>query len=306
MQVFVTGGSGFVGREVIRQLRQAGHSIRVLARSSRSHRVQELVSRYAVGVKVGDVLVPGSLAGALDGTDAVIHLIGIISEVGGHTFEMVHTQGTRNIVAAAQAAGVKRFIHMSALGTRPDAAARYHQSKWAAEEIVRHSSLDYTIFRPSLIYGPEDHFVNLFARIVRVSPAVPVIGSGRARFQPVSVKAVAKAFVKSLTEPKSISQTYDLCGPESLTSAEMLDQILVVMGRKRWKLRLPLGLAWCQAVFLEFIFPWLLRKAPPFNRDQLIMLEEDNAGDPRGAERLFGLEPVLFREGIARYLRPED
>ena len=179
--------------------------------------------------------------------EAVIHLVGIISEVGESTFENVHQRGTRNILAAAQQAGVRRFVHMSALGTRPNAASRYHQTKWAAEELVRHSGLDFTIFRPSLIYGPQDQFINLFARIIRLSPVVPLLGSPRARFQPVSVEAVAAAFVRSLGEPKSSGQTYDLCGPEALTLSEIVDQILAVLQRKRLKLQVPLGLARCQA-----------------------------------------------------------
>ena len=193
---------------------------------------------------------------------------------------------------------------MSALGTRPNAAARYHQSKWAAEELVRRSGLDYTIFRPSLIYGPRDQFVNLFARIIRFSPFVPVIGGGRARFQPVSVKAVARAFVRALCEPKSIGQCYDLCGPETFTMPELLDHIFALMRKKRFKLRVPLVLARAQAAFLEFLFQRVLKKAPPLNRDQLVMLEEDNVGDARAANELFGLRHAPFREEAARYLTP--
>jgi len=129
-----------------------------------------------------------------------------------------------------------------------------------------------------------------------------VMGSGRAKFQPAAVGAVAGAFVKALSEPRSIGQTWDLCGPETLTLPEILDQILGVMGRKRLKLRVPLFLARCQAAFLEFVFPRLLRKAPPLNRDQLIMLQEDNVGNPRHANELFALKHATFREGIASYL----
>ena len=171
-----------MGREIVRQLHAAGHTIRILARSPPPPRVQEAVSRWGAEVHPGDVLEPLRSAGRLAGTDAVIHLVGIISEVGDSTFENVHTRGTRNMVAAAQQAGVRRFVHMSALGTRPNAASRYHQSKWAAEEMVRHSGLEFTIFRPSLIYGPQDQFINLFAKIIRLSPVVPLLGSPRARF----------------------------------------------------------------------------------------------------------------------------
>jgi uncharacterized protein YbjT (DUF2867 family) len=305
MKVLVTGGTGFVGREVVRRLHEAGHSIRLLARSRNSPRVQETLSRYRAGAYPGDVLDAASLEGAVNGMEAVIHLVGIISEVGESTFGNVHTRGTGNIVRAAQQAGVRRFVHMSALGARFNAASRYHQTKWAAEELVRHSGLDFTIFRPSLIYGPQDQFINLFARMARLSPVVPLMGSPRARFQPVGVEDVAAAFAKSLGEPKSIGRTYDLCGPEALTLSEIVGQIMDVAQRRRLKLQVPPILARCQAILLEFVFRRVLRKASPLNRDQLIMLQEDNVGNPQPANELFGLKPTFLRDGIARYLKRE-
>ena len=302
MKVFVTGATGFVGLEILRQLREAGHSIRLLARNRNSPRVQQARSRWGAEVHPGDVLDAASLDGALNGIDAVIHLVGIIAEVGESTFERVHTDGTRNIIAAAQPARVRRFVHMSALGTRPNAASRYHQTKWAAEELVRRSGLQFTIFRPSLIYGPQDQFVNLFARIIRRSPVVPLLGSPGARFQPVAVEAIAAAFVRSLCEPASAGQTYDLCGPQALTLSEIVDHVLAVLRRKRLKLQVPLGFARCQAAGTEFVFRRLLRKASPLSRDQLIMLQEDNVGNPGPADEVLGLTHVPFRAGIARYL----
>ena len=302
MKVFVTGASGFVGEEIVRQLHAAGHSIRILARHPHSPRVQGAVSKYRAEIHPGNVLDADSLRGGLKDCEAVIHLVGIISEIGRNTFENVHALGTKNMITAAREAGVKRFAHMSALGTRLHAVARYHQSKWAAEEIVRQSGLDWTIFRPSIIYGPKDHFVNLFARLARFSPVLPVIGRGHGKLQPVPVGDVASAFVKCLTEPRSVGQTFDLCGKDVLTFTELLDQILTVTGRKRWKAHIPLRLARLQAALLEFIFPNLLGKAPPLNRDQLIMLSEDNVGNPQPANDLFRLRPISFREGIASYL----
>jgi uncharacterized protein YbjT (DUF2867 family) len=302
MNVFVTGATGFVGREIVRQLHAAGHAIRILARNRNSRAVQEQVSRHRVEVHAGDVVAPASLDGSLAGCDAVIHLVGIISEVGRSTFEHVHTRGTEYIVAAAQQAGARRFVHMSALGTRPDAVSRYHKTKWAAEQIVRSSGLDWTIFRPSLIYGPSDHFVKLFAKLMRFSPVVPIIGNDRAGFQPVAIEAVAAAFVRSVSEAKSFGQTYDLCGPETLRLSEIVDQIAQATGRKRWKLRIPPGLARANAAFLEFVFPRLLRQAPPLNRDQLIMLQEEVTGDPTPANELFALQHPVFRQRVTEYL----
>lgn len=305
MKVLVTGGTGFVGSEVVRRLRDAGHAARLLVRDPVSPRVRELVPHFTTELLTGDVLDAPSLGQALAGCDAVIHLVGIIGEVGRSTFENIHTRGTENVVGAAKLAGVRRLVHMSALGTRPGARSRYHQSKWAAEEVVRQSGLDWTIFRPSLIYGPGDQFVNLFARMARFSPVLPVMGSGRTKFQPITVGDVAACFVKALTEPRAIGQTYELCGLETFTLLELLREILVVTGSHRWIVRLPLGVARLQAALLEFVFPRLLGQAPPLNRDQLIMLEEDNVGDPRPAMELFGFRPVPFAEGIAKYLKFE-
>jgi uncharacterized protein YbjT (DUF2867 family) len=301
MKVFVTGGTGFVGREVVRQLLAEGHTVRILARLSNADGLPA-----GVEVKRGDVTDPASFADGMTGVDAVIHLVGIISECGAGTYENVHTVGTAGILANSMSAGVRRFIQMSALGTRPGATSRYHRSKWAAEELVRKSGLDWTIFRPSVIYGPEDHFVNLFARISRWSPALPVIGDGKTKLQPGPVGDVARCFVASLSEPRSIGQTYDLCGADRLTLPEVLDAILEVAGRLRIKLRIPMPIAKLQAAALETIYPLVLRRAPPLNRDQLIMLGEDNVGDPQPANALFGLKPVSFREGIAAYLRPRS
>lgn len=303
MDVLVTGGTGFVGREIVRQLRISGHRIHLLARHARSPGAREMADLYGAKVRVGDVCEPLSLREVCAGMDAVIHLVGIISEVGSQTFERLHLHGTQNMLFAAQDGAVKRFIQMSALGTRPGAVARYHQSKWAAEERVRRSSLGWTIFRPSIIYGPGDGFVNLFARMIRLSPVVPVMGDGRNQFQPVSVKTVAAAFVKALTDPGAIGETYDLCGPERLTFNQVLDEVLAVMRRRRVKVHLPLGIARIQAALLEFLFGRCFHQAPPLNRDQLIMLQEDNVGNPDPANERFGLKQNTFREGIAEYLK---
>src|ERR1051325_2607377 len=179
MKVFVTGATGFVGQEIVRRLHDAGYAIRILVRRKPLLRVD-------------------GFRGAMD---AEIH-VGIISEFRQNTFENVHLMGTRNVVTAARDQGVKRFIHMSALGTRPNSVSRYHQTKWEAEEIVRGSGLDFTIFRPSLIFGPRDMFVNTFAKIIRFSPIVPILGRQDARFQPVAIDTVASAFVKALAEEK--------------------------------------------------------------------------------------------------------
>jgi len=302
VKVFVTGATGFVGQEVLHRLHQAHHSIRILARSRNSPLVRRLQAEYRLEVQDGDVLRPESLTQAMNETQAVIHLVGIISQAAENAFENIHLRGTQNVLAAAKQAGVQHFAHMSALGTRPNAVSLYHQTKWAAEEEVRRSGLPYTIFRPSLIFGPRDQFVNLFARMSRFSPVLPVMGNGRARFQPVAVEVVAAAFTRCLTEPASVGLTLDLCGPETFSFNQILDVILQTMGRRRLLLHIPLSIARIQAAVLEWVFPKLLHQAPPLNRDQLVMLQEDNFGNSPPATELLGLPRVKFREGIQEYL----
>ncbi len=304
MKTLVTGATGFVGREVVKELHAGGHVIRLLVRNPRAAAAQALAASADAEVCAGDILDAASLARAMDGTEAVIHLVGIISEAPPREYEVVHTQGTKNVLAAAQAAGATRFAHMSALGVRPGAVARYHRSKWEAEEAVRSSGLDWTIFRPSIIYGPDDQFVNLFARLARWSPFIPVMGSGLGKLQPVPVELIAAAFVRCLTEPRAIGQTFDLCGPEPMTFVEVLASILKAQRTPHLRAHLPMAMARGLAWALEQTFPRFLGRPPPLNRDQLIMLQEDNVGNPEPADALFGLTPPPFREGIARYLTP--
>jgi NADH dehydrogenase len=262
-----------------------------------------LSARVPLEVKEGSLFDAAAVSGALAGVDAVVHLVGIIREFRDQTFERVHVGTTGRLLVAMQRAGVTRLVHMSALGTRPGAVSRYHQTKWAAEELVRRSGLEATIFRPSIIFGPGDSFVNMLAGMVRRSPVVPVMGSGRGRFQPVSVEQVAACFTGALRDPRAAGVTCDLCGPETLTFTGILDEIESVLGVRRWRVHVPMRVAWAQAALLEWVCP-LLRFPPPLTRDQLTMLEEDILGDGGLAGPLWPVQPVSFREGIRRYLKP--
>ena len=295
-RVFLTGATGFVGHAVIRALRAHGYAVRCLVRrgSELDLRGLEAIERVE-----GDVLSPAALERDMEGCDTVVHLVGIIREEPAtlSTFERIHTQGTINVLEAAATTGVRRYVHMSALGVRPGARARYHRSKWAAEEAVRASPIPWTIFRPSIIYGRGDRFVNILAGLIRRYPVVPVIGSGQQRLQPVPVEHVAEAFARAVELPASVKHTYDVGGPDAVTMVQLLDLIGAALGRSRVrKAHAPIGLVRPMAR--------LLHRLPgfPLTPDQLLMLEEDNVCDPQPFYATFGLSPLPLATGLRAML----
>ena len=297
-RVFVTGGTGFVGRAVVHALAAEGHAVRCLVRRGSE---SDLRGFEAIERVEGDILARRGLEEGMSGCETVIHLVGIIRErpAAGVTFERLHTQGTVRVLEAAAAAGVRRFIHMSALGVRPDARARYHTTKWAAEEAVRASGLPWTIFRPSIIYGQRDGFVSLLATMTRRLPVLPVIGSGLQRLQPVPVEHVAEGFARAVVLPATVKQTYDVGGPQAVTMLELLDLVARALGRRpRPKVHVPLGIVRTAARFLEGMPGF------PLTTDQLRMLEEDNTGDPTAFYSTFELTPLPLATGLQRMLAP--
>jgi uncharacterized protein YbjT (DUF2867 family) len=295
-RIFLTGATGFVGHAVIPALRAHGYAVRCLVRrgSELDLRGLEAIERVE-----GDVLSPAALERDMEGCDTVVHLVGIIREEPAtlSTFERIHTQGTINVLEAATATGVRRYVHMSALGVRPGARARYHRSKWAAEEAVRASPIPWTIFRPSIVYGRGDQFVNMLAGLIRRYPVVPVIGSGQQRLQPVPVEHVAEAFARAVELPASVKHAYDVGGPDVVTMVQLLDLIGAALGRSRVrKAHAPIGLVRPMAR--------LLHRLPgfPLTPDQLLMLEEDNVCDPQPFYATFGLSPLPLATGLRAML----
>jgi NADH dehydrogenase len=297
MRVFVAGGTGFVGRELVRQLVGAGHTVRCLVRSGSEGKLEV---REGVEIHLGDATRPDTLEKSLQGCGALVNLVGIIREYPGRgiTFERLHPGATANLVAAAQTQGVKRFLQMSANGTRDQATAPYHQTKWQAEETVRGSTLDWTIFRPSLIFGPGDEFVTMLAALIRKLPVVPVIGDGRYRMSPVAVADVAAGFVGALKRPETVGQIYHCCGPAAFSYDEILDLVAKALGRGPvTKLHHPLFLMKPAIALLEGIPNF------PITSGQLTMLLEGNVCDPHPWAETFAIQATPFAEGIARYLR---
>jgi NADH dehydrogenase len=291
MQVFVSGGTGFVGSEVIRHLAAAGHQVVALVRPGSENK---LVNVPNVSAHRGDVSVPDSLTEGLKGCDAVIHLVGIIREFPERkvTFERLHVEATQNMIRAVDACGIKRYLHMSANGTREDGVTPYQRSKWRAEEAVRNSQLDWTIFRPSMIFGPEGGFAEMLKELFRL-PVVPVIGDGRYRLQPVSVGQVALTFLKSLAMPETAHETYHLGGAEQYTFNEILDLTGKALGRTEViKLHQPVALVRPVVRLLENF------RAFPLTLDQLTMLLEGNVCDQRPWAKTFGIDPLSFEKGV--------
>ena len=293
MKIFVSGGTGFVGGHLCRELTARGHALRLLCHS------RSAVSEDNVEYFTGDVASPADCLKGAQGCDAVINLVGIIREYPsrGITFEKLHIEATRNMLMAAKGNGISRYLQMSALGSRPAAVSGYHKSKYAAEELVVASALDYTIFRPSLIYGPKDAFVNMLAGFIRSYSLVPVIGDGKYRLQPISADDVARCFALALEMPETAGKAYHICGRDRLTYLELIDLIAKVMGKLFViKAKNPLFL-------MQLVTP-LLESLPfyPVTSDQITMLLEESICDGSWQET-FGFAPGGFEEGIRTYLR---
>lgn len=229
MKVFITGSTGFVGSHVIPELLSRQHEVTALIRPGSESRLP--VPQHQVTVVHGDIADPDSFAPALRTCDAVIHLVGIIREVPrrGITFQKLHLDATRNILRAAEAGDISKYVHMSALGARHDSPSGYFSTKAKAEDLVRNSPLDSTIFRPSIILGPGDDFINYFANIIRRFHIIPIIGSGRYRMQPVHINNISQAFVTSLETDSTSGQTYEIGGPDRYEFREMMQIIKSVL-----------------------------------------------------------------------------
>lgn len=293
MKIFITGATGFIGGEIVLGLLGKGHQVRAMVR--RPDRARGLLPSDVELVK-GDITKAEGIYDALLGSDAIIHLVGIIFEKGENSFEDVHYQGTINMVTAAKQAKVRRFLHMSALGTRPDAQSSYHRTKYRGEQCVIKSGLDYTIFRPSLVFGPRDKSINLFMKMIRLMPIFPIIGSGKGRTQPVCVSDVAKAFVSSIENRNTFGKIYELGGPEAVTYEELFDLIMEVIGMKRKKIHIPVQLIRPMAAIYELL------QIPVISRDQLIMLEEDNTCDNSTAARDLEIRFQGLKDYLAEHL----
>jgi len=268
--VTVFGGSGFLGRNVVRALCRRDYRVRVAVRRP------ELAGYLQPSGRVGQVHTvqanlryPASVEAAIRDSHIVINLVGILAEAGGQTFDAVQAKGAETVARAAAAAGA-RLIHVSAIGADAGSASHYARAKAAGEQAVLAAVPSATIFRPSVMFGPEDQFTNRFAALARISPVLPLIG-GDTRMQPVYVGDVATAVADAVDGKAKAGATYELGGPEVLTMREIIEAILEITERKRMLVPLPFGLARFKAAFLQFA-PGALKLTP----DQVTLLESDN------------------------------
>jgi uncharacterized protein YbjT (DUF2867 family) len=288
--ILVTGATGFVGRRVVAALAAEGRSVRVLVHSaSHAHALPD----YQGDTVEGDVLSPASLEVACDGIEAVIHLAAVIRERRGASYQQINNQGTQNILAAADAAGVRKFVHASTVGATSDPDIPYLYSRWMAEQEVERSEIPHTIVRFSVGFGEGDEFFNTIAALVKVAPIVPVAGDGKALFQPIAVEDAARCLVATLDSEALVDQTIEAGGPVLLTYDEIVDLIAETLGAKIKKLHAPMGVMTAVATLLEAMTP-----RPPVTPGQLKMLRGNSTTDLASVETHFGFTPRSPRDNI--------
>ena len=283
-----------MGRNLVSRLMKGGYPVTILTHKTPPIESKEGGVSYTEG-SVGDL---DALRRTFDGAAAVFHLVGIIAETKSKTFETTVVEGTKNVVEACRKSGVAKIIYLSAMGTSVDAPTVYHRTKYAAEQAVALSGIEYVILRPSVIYGPGDGFVSLLTRMIKASPITPVIGDGRYRLQPVYIDDVVSAMIKSLTLASASGRIIELGGPEKLEYLEILNIIRSVLNKRQVNFHIPVWVMKPIAFFLEKI-----ARPAPITRDQLIMMEMGNTGDISQMIELFSINPVKMEDGLRKYLR---
>lgn len=302
--VLVTGANGFVGSHLVPALVDAGHRVLALARddagAAQVERRLSPAQRASVEIRRGDVTKPTSLPAALEGADAVLHLAAIARDWdGGATLRLVNTEGTRNVLAVASSAGVRRFVHLGALGVIDDPDLHYGGSKARAMALVRESGLDWTILSPSLLFGPRDGFFNILAGLVRMSPGiVPITGKGDARFQPLAIGDLARTAVIALADDGTIGREYPLGGPRHWTYRGIMEEVLRGMGSRRLLVPMPVA-----AIRLVAGASEAIRLPFPVATDQLRQLKYDNTGPLDAVRTGFGFDPQPMEGGLTHLRR---
>lgn len=296
--ITVFGGAGFIGRYLVRKLASDGWRIRVVSRTpGLCGHLQPLGEVGQIVVQQADGMDEPALARLLDGSAAVVNLVGILFETSKQRFDEIHGKLPARIARAALAAGVERLVHVSAIGADPQSASSYARSKAEGEKAVHDAFSQATIIRPSIVIGPEDDFFNRFAAMARLSPILPLLGGGKTRFQPIYVDDVADAIMAALQQDTAKGETFEIGGPEVYSFEELLRYLLQVTGRKRLLLPLSFGLASLQARAFELL------PTPPLTRDQVELLKVDNVvGDKARTLGDLGLSPTPIEMIVPGYI----
>ncbi|MBN1680106.1 MAG: complex I NDUFA9 subunit family protein [Anaerolineae bacterium] len=297
--ILVTGASGYVGNNLVRRLAAAGKPVRALVRNPDKAAARLAGVRDQVDIVTGDVTRPETLPPVMADVSAVIHLVAIAIESSGRTYEQVNTQGTINMVDAAKAAGVRRFVNMSQNGADSRLPYRFLASKGAAQDYVAASGLDWTALQPSVIWGPQDEFANVQARLIKLTPLIfPVVGDGQALFQPVYVGDVVEAAARCLDMDSMIGGAYALGGPEVLTYEAIVKRVLLALGARRLTVKVPVPL-------LRPVI-WLMGRVlpnPPVSSGLLDLLNVDNTVEHNALADVFGITPRPFTPDNLDYMR---
>lgn len=303
--VTLVGGSGFIGRHLVQRLAREGWRVRVAVR--RPNEVPELRVSGDVGqvqLVQANVRHPASIAAAVEGSDVVINLVGLLFQTGKQKFRAVHVEGARTVAEAAAAAGVPRLVHLSALGADDTSASLYAQTKAEGERAVSEAYPGATILRPSVVFGPDDGFVNRFGAMVRMMPVVPLIGFGKTKFQPIFINDLVDGFVAAIKSEETIGRTYELGGPEIMSFADVVREFAALMDRPRLFVPVPFWFAKMKAFFLSLVK--LIRLRPLLTVDQVRLLQADNVvegGEGIGTLADLGVtHPVTLSSVLPSYL----
>jgi NADH dehydrogenase len=299
--VTVFGGSGFVGTQAVRQLAKAGWRIRVAVRNpSLAYDMRLHGDVGQIDVVQANIRNPASVRRALDGATAALNLVGVLYETGRQGFQAIHAMGARNVAEAARELGVTRLVQMSALGADADSASKYARTKAEGEAAARAVYADAVVIRPSIVFGPDDHFFNRFAAMASFSPVLPLIGGGATRFQPVFVGDVGKALTYAVTAPDAAGATYELGGPAAFSFRELMQIMLAETQRRRLLLPLPFAVAKPLGALGNLVAGII---PPPISSDQVELLKSDNVVSGRypGLAEM-GITPTTLEAVLPTYL----
>jgi NADH dehydrogenase len=298
--VVVFGGGGFLGRRLVDRLTAEGMTVRVAVRHPDPARIElRSMGFERVTVVPADVRDQASVAAAIAGADAVVNAVSAYIEKGGVTFEAVHVRGAENVAREAAAAGVARLVLVSGIGADPDSSSPYIRARGRGELIVRQAFPGATIVRPGAMFGPGDALFGTLAALARLLPALPLIGGGSTRLQPIFVEDVAEAISSILSDPGTVGRTYELAGPKVYTLHELVNMTLQLMGKRRLLVPIPFAVAEVQARLFEFL------PNPPLTTGQVDLLKTDNVASGALPDvQALGIQPKTVEEVIPTYIGP--